>query len=263
MFTTAQGGLCYGRYSVIPAGQANSFSSGYSTLSGISDAQQTILQTGKFAGTLPLTLSIAGLMSSQPVSRTLTFTSANVEIGTGVSEQIWVGNYVNSLLPANITPSNAVVGEVIAKSLAYRILSNYTAFLALEPNDTLRPCQTCSVTSDNPRGGSSSIIALDAKIENIAAGVVCTIAPNPFTTETSIELTFQESFQPDRSFLSVCNAMGQEIYQLRLESFAGEKKIRLRWSGVDASGSNVAPGMYFLILRTPSGRFVWKLLKMS
>jgi len=261
MFSTMQGGFCYSRYSVVPTAQASVSSAGRSAPSGITDVQQTFLQTGKFAGTLPLTLNIAGLMSSLPIARTLSFTSANVEIGTGVSEQIWVGNYMSGLLPTAGTPSNAVVNELISKSLAYRVLSNYTAFLALEPNDTLRPCQTCSITSDNQRGGSSSAIALSTKAENLSSGIGCTISPNPFSTETFIELTFQESLQPERSYLSICNVLGQEIYQIRLESYAGEKKIRLRWSGQDSSGSNVAQGMYFLILRTPSGRSVWKLLK--
>ncbi|MBL7992372.1 MAG: T9SS type A sorting domain-containing protein [Candidatus Kapabacteria bacterium] len=263
MYSTMHNGFCFSRYSVIPTSEALSSQVGRLAPASITDGKKMVLQTGKFLGSLPFTLSLAGTMSSLPVAKTIVATTAQIELIGGVNEQIWSANYMSSLLPTGSVPSNAAIAEIVAKSLEYRVLSNYTAFLALEPNDTLRACQNCTLTSDNQRGGSSSGIQLGVALNYPDLGVRCTISPNPFSTETSIEITLKENLQPEKCSLSICNAMGQVLTTISLDGYVGQSVLRFRWDGEIQSGGFASPGLYFLMLKTPSGLAVWKLLKTS
>jgi hypothetical protein len=57
--------------------------------------------------------------------------------------------------------------------------------------------------------------------------------------------------------------MGQEMFRFDLSTMAGEKKLSLRWSGETIGGTQAPTGMYFVVLKTPNGRMMWKLVKIS
>ena len=58
-----------------------------------------------------------------------------------IVETIWKGYYINALDVAAKTDSEIL--KVIKESVESRVLSSHTAFLALEFNDTIKPCLNC------------------------------------------------------------------------------------------------------------------------
>lgn len=254
LYTTMKSGFCYGRYTLTQGGVATG-----STSIG---ATPVVLQTGKFTGTAPFVVNMSGFVSSNPVTRSIELMPQQMDNGDPFGEQIWAGNYIRALEASPSLP-NAVVSDIIAISIKNRVLSNYTAFLALEPNDTLKPCTNCDLKSDIAPDGRA--IAINTAVEDHTAnvGVNFTALPNPFSSETTLEITLAESFRPELCTLSIVNVMGQEIYTFDIGSLSGEKKLRLRWSGETLGGGQAPTGMYFVVLKTPNGRMMWKLLRVS
>ncbi len=101
---------------------------------------KAILKVGKFKGQAPFSLSLKGEMDS------LIHLEQDVQAGAICQSdsslaKIWVGNYMAGLEKEwyNTNTKN----EIVQYSLENRILSRYTAFLALEPNDTVETCEDC------------------------------------------------------------------------------------------------------------------------
>ncbi|HXH19712.1 MAG TPA: hypothetical protein VNJ07_11585, partial [Chitinophagales bacterium] len=70
-----------------------------------------------------------------------------VNTGDTLTRKIWAGNFIYAREQEQ--QLNSTKREIIDTSLANRVLSLYTAFLALEPNDTISACETCEDDSDN------------------------------------------------------------------------------------------------------------------
>jgi hypothetical protein len=81
--------------------------------------------------------------------------------------------------------------------------------------------------------------------------------PNPFRENLSIEYQLQHD---GRVEIQINNILGQKIKSLVEENQQAGLK-RLKWDGMDESGSLVTTGMYYIILRTPSDRTVIKVMK--
>lgn len=254
LYTTMKSGFCYGRYTLTQGGVATGSTSIGNT--------PVILQTGKFTGTAPFVVNMSGFVYSSPVTRSIELMPQQMDNGDPFGEQIWAGNYIRAM---ETSPSlqNAVISDIIAMSIKNRVLSNYTAFLALEPNDTLKPCTNCDIKSDIAPDGRA--IAINTAVEDHSAnvGVNFAASPNPFSSETTLEITLAESFRPELCTVSIVNVMGQEIFTFDTGSLSGEKKIRFRWSGETLGGGQAPTGMYFVVLKTPIGRMMWKLLRVS
>ncbi|MBL7992373.1 MAG: T9SS type A sorting domain-containing protein [Candidatus Kapabacteria bacterium] len=254
LYTTMKSGFCYGRYTLTQGGVATGSTSIGNT--------PVILQTGKFTGTAPFVVNMSGFVYSSPVTRSIELMPQQMDNGDPFGEQIWAGNYIRAMETSPSLP-NAVISDIIAMSIKNRVLSNYTAFLALEPNDTLKPCTNCDIKSDIAPDGRA--IAINTAVEDHSAnvGVNFAASPNPFSSETTLEITLAESFRPELCTVSIVNVMGQEIFTFDTGSLSGEKKIRLRWSGETLGGGQAPTGMYFVVLKTPNGRMMWKLLRVS
>lgn len=254
LYTTMKSGFCYGRYTLTQGGVVTGSTSIGNT--------PVILQTGKFTGTAPFVVNMSGFVYSSPVTRSIELMPQQMDNGDPFGEQIWSGNYIRAMETSPSLP-NAVISDIIAMSIKNRVLSNYTAFLALEPNDTLKPCTNCDIKSDIAPDGRA--IAINTAVEDHSAnvGVNFAASPNPFSSETTLEITLAESFRPELCTVSIVNVMGQEIFTFDTGSLSGEKKIRLRWSGETLGGGQAPTGMYFVVLKTPNGRMMWKLVKIA
>lgn len=251
LYTSMKNGFCYGRYSLTNQGVMQ----GASGLGG----GGVVLQTGKFTGTVPFVLNMSGFVSSRPATRTIELMPNQMERGDSFAEQVWAGNYIRSQETSSSLP-NAVISDIIASSVRNRVLSNYTAFLALEPNDTLRPCVQCDVRADIAPSGRA-LTSVKDEVQN--GGVNFSASPNPFTTDITLEIALAEGLRADQCELSVINVLGQEIMRFDVQHFQGQKTIRMQWSGLAANGAPVPKGMYFVVLKTPSARMVWKIMKIG
>jgi len=81
--------------------------------------------------------------------------------------------------------------------------------------------------------------------------------PNPFRENLTIEYQLQ---QDGRVEIQINNILGQKIKSLiKEDQQAGLKRIK--WDGIDESGSLVGNGMYYITLRTPTDKKVIKVMK--
>jgi len=126
--TSLEDGFCYGRYTV--QGTDN-----------FSTANQPFLQVGKYQGDFPFEIEASGVINEQFIGGRLQVEEENTAIGSALDEIIWAGNYIQSLEKA--TRTNANISEIIEWSLANRVLSFYTAFLALEVSRGGVVCTDC------------------------------------------------------------------------------------------------------------------------
>jgi flagellar hook assembly protein FlgD len=81
--------------------------------------------------------------------------------------------------------------------------------------------------------------------------------PNPFKEHVTIEYQLQQS---GRVEILINNILGQKIKSLiKEEQQAGLKRVK--WDGIDESGSLVGSGMYYITLLTPTDKKVIKVMK--
>jgi len=126
--TTLSGGFCYGRHDV-------------STTRSFSSVNHPMIQVGKYQGDFPFQIEASGVVNGDFFGGKLEMPLSAVEEGTAIHRTIWAGNYIQELEQENRT--NSVVKEIIEWSLANRVLSFFTAFLALEVEQGGVVCQDC------------------------------------------------------------------------------------------------------------------------
>ncbi len=242
-YTTMKSGFCYARYNLSAATQAIS---------------APVVQTGKYNGTIPFIVQASGLMQSKPFSKTIELGQSTAFFGDTTNKAIWAGNYIRSL-ETTAQQNNATMREIVDNSLQYRVLSLYTAFLALEPNDTVKPCTTCRDESKlSPQQTAvNTTVARDTAL--LAA------SPNPFTTETTLSAELPSGTESHTVTFDIYNVLGQKIRTLQTtESGTGSsKRLSARWLGDDGSGEKVRVGIYFFAVSTPTNRFMLKIIKIE
>ena len=126
--TTLGEGFCYGRHDV---NKARSFSS----------INQPMIQVGKYQGDFPFQIEASGVVNGDFFGGKMEVPASNIQEGTNMHKTIWAGNYIQELEQENRT--NSVVKEIIEWSLENRVLSFFTAFLALEVELGGVVCETC------------------------------------------------------------------------------------------------------------------------
>jgi Ca-activated chloride channel family protein len=234
--TTMKNGFCFARYSMGTASQTPS-------------ALTPIVQVGKYRGSMPFVVQASGILKSKAFSKTLELGPSEVFFGDSTNKSIWAGSVVRSLEGA--TQSNSTIRDIVDYSLRNRVLSNYTAFLALEPNDTVKPCTNCY---DESRMATSvqGATALDS--------VLLAASPNPFSDETVLSVELPSAVKASTISIAIYNLLGQPVVTLQPDSF-GTGRLTLRWRGEDEARNKVPVGTYFLVVNTPAKRFMLKLVK--
>jgi len=126
--TTLSDGFCYGRHDV-------------STARSFSSINHPLIQVGKYQGSFPFQIEASGVVNGEFFGGKMEIPSTRIEEGTTIHQTIWAGNYIQELEQENRT--NSVVKEIIDWSLENRVLSFFTAFLALEIEQGGVACEDC------------------------------------------------------------------------------------------------------------------------
>jgi hypothetical protein len=122
--------------------------------------------------------------------------------------------------------------QIVATALEYHLLCDYTALIALEPNDTLHFMKD---PLDEPALGF-----IDGEAENDTLEV--SVYPNPFNSQTKI-LVLVPSLSKVNIY--IYNILGQLVKTITEgEEIAGRKSYL--WNGVDSHNSAVSSGIYLL-----------------
>ncbi|MBK9248997.1 MAG: hypothetical protein IPM69_13005 [Ignavibacteria bacterium] len=239
LYTTLEDGFCYGRFD-------KSFSQAQRD-AGI------VFQIGRYYGKLPIKVRATGFYHDKPFSKEVSF-AVTPEIDSFLmTRRIWNGNYISSLETSSVT--NEMIKEIIDVSRRNRVLSLYTAFLALEP--WLMPKDNYYFYQPEKKegGGINTSIENESFIFN-SNTVQIKAFPNPFTS--SIQLEFSE-LAPGVA------VTGVEIYNsigVLVKTFDGNVLYgkQLVWNGDDNNGTDVASGMYSVVVRTSKGSIRFNIL---
>jgi hypothetical protein len=218
--TSLDSGFCYGRKQINSIGQ-----SVY--------ANKTIMTIGKYFGRFPINIQVSGIINDSVFSKEIIVEDDDILATDSISETIWAGNYIEEMENSG-NLQNEEISQIINYSISNRVLSLYTAFLTLEPNVVIEPCDDCTPNDKN-------IIAVETALINTTENLV-EVSPNPFTTKVSIKIKLTEPIK--NLNVQIFNTMGQIIKTFSLSNPGTEYEFI--WDGKDSLGKNAPKGTYFV-----------------
>ncbi len=218
---------------------------------GVYPLDMPVNTVGRFKGEYPFYLDFAIEIDDSKSYTNVVYEIPENEISPAdsVLKTIWTAMYIENLMKQEQT--NSVVKEIIDLSIKERILTNYTAFLALEPgmnyDDILEEAQTGDDNTLSPgidEEGEGGDFALET-INNLKiTSSKFTCSPNPAVNFTYVELTLQSAANIT---ISVYNIQGQKIKTILSElKEVGDYSVKF-------DVSELAKGIYILELKSDNG----------
>lgn len=240
LYTTLIQGFCYNRFNISGATE-------------LVNLNKPILQIGKFQGDFPFVIEAAGEYDGILFGESILVEGTTLTEADSVLEEIWTGNYIRSLEKS--LQNNTTIAEIIHRSIDERVLSLYTAFIALEPNLGGEPCPECVDQS----GGEFTTDVEELEVDSLFQ---IQAFPNPFRERVVIQLTASDRLDLADFQFSIFNTLGQEIYRFTDLPKGLSNEIRLEWDASDRNGHRVSEGLYFFTIQTPDKRINHKLIKL-
>lgn len=235
LYTAPSDGFCYGRF-------------GSGNMEGF-PVNQTVTQIGKFYGQTPFMIYLTGLYQTQPFSQLVQVTGDRIMAADSMLAKMWHGRYIGDLEKAET--NNMIVQEILYESLNNRVLSIHSAFLCLEPSDTVAVCQSCK--------DESRLVGIENQVPLDSAGFV-KLYPNPFRDQVTIEVSLEHLTGVSQAVIRIFNLTGQLVFEKTGEAGAGGV-VTMVWTGTGISGEEVPAGQYIAMVQ--AGQMVWskKLMK--
>jgi flagellar hook assembly protein FlgD len=234
----------------------NGFCTSRYTIGGLSEASVSwdspIHQVGKYYGSFPFIAEFSALVEGRPVNKVFRVDAADAVIGDSTVVQSWAGQWISQM--EGEPQTNQLTKQIVDLSMEARVLSYHTAFLALEPNDTLPACLTCQDES-----GGTSVIEETADTSAVS-DVTVDAFPNPFNASTTIRVKLPRDVTPDQVAVRIFNTLGQVVREFDPMEMAGTGRAAYVWDGRNDAGSTLASGMYVFVLSSPRGNQSAKLL---
>lgn len=242
--TSLENGFCYARYDITSNDQDYYIG-------------KPFLQVGKYYGDFPFNIDASGLYYNSPVFSNVSVPGEEIAEADSLTEKIWAGNNIQDL--ESRPQSNSLITEIIDISLTERVLSRYTAFLALEPSDTVQPCTECY----DETGLVTGIEEMSDSTETDTLKL--TAFPNPFNASTTVEMHLPQNFyqSPEELSFRIFNVLGQQVKQFALNRRENRHSFRFEWDGRNDRGTAVASGVYLFVANSQSQRKVLKLILMK
>jgi len=237
--TRFSSGYAYGKY-VLALNQ------GYYPL------QFPIMQIGRFQGSLPLEITVLGKTRLEKFINQFTITNADVVPGDEKLALAWHGNHVHELLQGRQT--NATIMEIMDTSIKQHIVTPYTSFIVLRPNenygyDPLNLAQSGQDGSSNPGGKdrwdgeTPSTDVLDQTQVESSGQYELKIYPNPFNATLTINLSVPETSPRNKVTVAIYNMLGQAVAEFQVQD-QGNRMVQIKWDAGDLNN-----GVYFIVLR--------------
>ena len=238
LFTTLRFGFCFNRF----------------TTNGLDDVafvDQAILQVGRCLGGFPFQIEASGVFNAAPFSRSLRINEQNAGLSDTTLVSHWTGRRIFEL--ENGPQSNDAISEILELSLDQRVLSFYTAFLALEPSQGGEECSEC-------RDETAEATDIEDELP-LPDEVVLDAYPNPFHTSVTIAVTLPEPVDVGEATFQIYDVMGRVVKTLRPDASGFLQTFTLTWDGTNDAGQQVSSGTYFFVMVTPHGRYTISLVR--
>ncbi|MBK7407879.1 MAG: T9SS type A sorting domain-containing protein [Saprospirales bacterium] len=196
-------------------------------------AHHPILQVGRYEGAFPMTVEFFALVDGQLISEILTVEENQVVELDTLAQKAWVGNHFQSQESTQNDPNE--ISQLVDMSIENRVLSKYTAFIALDPNVVIEPCYICPLTGQGP----AIVEVVEEKPEGNAQ---LQAFPNPFSREVTIQLE------------------GIDAQEVRIFDHTGrlvrilEPAPTLLWDGRNGDGALLPAGLYIVVVIDERGK---------
>ena len=239
MFTTSTSGFTFGQFSSLDGTDAVPVS-------------RAITEVGNYLGNAPFSVETSGVYQGQPFTHKVDLNAPDIFKGDESLKAYWTGLQVQEL--ERLEPNEDLIAEIRQYSYDARVLSLYTAYLALEPGvNGTEVCDTCRDETD---------VVNTSVEEELPAGIEIQVEafPNPFQDRVTIRISFPEPTSLHDHTFAIYNVMGQRVKQFDIGADVTQL-LELEWDGTNDAGEPVASGMYFFVMTSPSGRHTVKIVK--
>lgn len=230
-----------------------------------------VIQVGRLTAPIGFKVEISGLLNRKAfIAETDVphFTSLNP-----ATAQIWAGYQMRKMLVnVNGTLTNAQILNIQNLSFQYRMLSPYTAFLALEPSMGGKVCESCAFgspnllgfeggiggvldgTGNNTGGSGGGGVTPNNETESPAGSDKMEAYPNPMQEQTTLKIAFAKTVNAQNLKIEIYNLMGQVVKRLPISDVGSTKSLTIQWNGTNEQGEKVANGVYFVTITLPDGK---------
>ncbi len=241
--TTLVDGFCYGSFN----------------LSGTNPTyNQPLLTIGKSIGEFPMTIEASGFVNNKIYTNRITVNSEDISFTNYKNHVLWNANMMRSL-ENKTTKTNRDILDIIDLSKGNRVLSLFTAFLALE-TDTLTDYNT-DIDNDGDNGDDDNPSLVDDSYIVYDDDSYVNIRPNPFTAGTTIAVTLPEKANCNILAIEIFDLMGRRIRSLDIARLDGRREFSVKWLGDDDQGNKVNEGAYIVVITTATRKYTMKVLK--
>jgi hypothetical protein len=210
----------------------------------INSNTKLIYEYGKIEGSYPIEIKFSALLDGKPVIQKYIYNASNV-VQNNESAKMWNWKYLR-LLEDKKNKTKKESYDLTNRSITNRILTMQTAFLCLEPwmmgRDTLGEEEEPTTSVQ----------------ENITeVGLEITYGPNPIENNLVINLNITNETTMILS-IGIYDVLGSLVKGFQIDSFANS--MNLDWDANSESNGRVAPGVYYLVIKTNSGNKILKLV---
>lgn len=219
-------------------------------------ANRPVLQVGRYEGDFPMQVEFSALTTAGIFSETRTLDASQFVDSDSLGRESWVGLHIAGLEGGN--PSDAQIQDIIGISIGERVLSNYTAFLALEPSQGGEPCLACW---EYPDDGGGVIFSTDE--EGGPASLELVAMPNPMLHDATIALSWNPDFGTEEIVFEIYDIHGRLVCSMAALAASGGTSVSVEWNGKGQEGQPVPAGVYFVVAKTSRGMAHCKLLKVN
>lgn len=216
--------------------------------------KKLVFEYGKFEGTTPVNIKIAGILDGEVVIKNYSLDSSKVKI-SNESAKTWNWKYLRALEDKS-NKSKKESYDMTWRSITNRILTTQTAFLCLEP--WMMPNNNVVEEDGDGRGGGkddNTNTSVADELGNI--GIEINFGPNPATSFVNFSLDVNNSITQIYS-LEVCDIFGSVIKEFSFDLNANS--INLNWNLENSIGEKLPSGTYFFVIKTNLGKKVVQLI---
>ncbi|MFK7982124.1 MAG: VIT domain-containing protein [Saprospiraceae bacterium] len=258
-----------------------------------------ILKIGKCVGNLPYTLNFSGRVGTETIHKSIIIDESYLNEGTTNHITAWAGNFISGLElnRAYYGLTQRIIEKIIEWSLEHRVLSLYTAFLALEPAEGGYICEECVDETDhdllvtNLSGGNQndsenevelpdislgspvrgeeyslplgdSIITATTEID-LATTMEIMASPNPFRTNTTINVKLKTDLSANQLSGSIYDLNGRALKSLIPQRGKTSRDWQFSWDGTDNNEKRLSTGLYIFMVQSEFGQGSYKLVLME
>lgn len=192
---------------------------------------------GQYKGKFPIKLQVNGLMRGKAYSNQVEYQAIDAYKENSILERHWWGQFI---LSNEGSYQTQIISEVVEASTKYRILSNYTAFLCLEPSLGGTVCKDC-VDGIPYTSGDNNYGAIAAINEEDSLSVQVIAYPNPAKEHITFSI---QNKKLEIITIKIYNSTGAIVKEVQLTDRI--KNATFEWNLEDENGFKVGPGLYFV-----------------